>query len=90
MFYIKCNNYIIKIIFNHFLFNLCLLLFIFINKKLFSLNYVISDTLFIESFITFIFIKIFLKINFKCHDYVIVFYTFYNYNQFVICCIINN
>ena len=67
-----------------------MLLFILIDKELSLLSYVTSDTLLIESFIIFTFKKIFLKIHFKCCDYVIVFCTFCDYVKFVIYCVIDN
>ena len=63
---------------------------ILINKKLSLLSYVTSDTFFIESFIIFVFKKIFLKIHFKHYDYVIIFYTFCNCVKLMICYIIDN
>ena len=90
MLYIKCSVYIIKIILNHLLLDFYILLFILINKKLSSLNYVTSDTFLIENFIIFVFKKIFLKICFKCCDHVVVFCIFYDYVKFMICCVIDN
>ena len=90
IFCIKCSIYIIKIVFNHFFFNFYMLLFILIDKKLSLLSYVISDTFLIESFIIFIFKKIFLKIYLEHCDYVIVFYMFCDYVKLVICCVVNN
>ena len=90
MFYIKCSVYIIKIIFNHFLLDFYMLLLILINKEFSLLDYVIFDTLFIESFIIFAFEKISLKIYFKCHDYVVIFCMFYNCVKLMIYCVIDN
>ena len=67
-----------------------MLLFILIDKKLFLLSYVTSNTFLIESFIIFIFKKIFLKICFEHCDCVVVFCTFCDYIKFVICHIIDN
>ena len=89
-FCIKCSIYIIKTILSHFLLNLCMLLFILIDKELSSLSYVTSDTSLIESFIIFTFKEISLKICLEYCDCIIIFYTFYDCVKLVICYVVNN
>ena len=67
-----------------------MLSFILIDKEFFLLNYVISNTSLIESFIIFVFKKIFLKIHLKHYDCIIVFYMFYDYVKLMIYYVINN